>query len=569
KKIFVYEPFQGYFYNTRYVVLAENGKEVLARTATLNTGLVYVNGGHVGHSTIRPATPGKTMVLTTPASNVLLGVLSKNSSSFISIFKSPGDVTAFELNELYMPDSWVGLMSLDAIVISEPETDLLTPQQKQAVSDYVIAGGMLLILPAPRSDYFKQDFLQFIYPFAAKVNKQSNGTVESFSMDGSKIKGIPAAVSYKVGSGFIIVSKSTLPEFISQSAQGKLAEKYVSKIRDLSDQKLNKASLIKYGEQNPYNAYTGYGSYSRYAMTATDRSVRNLLEHKAATSSLSMFGRKLARLPDISLVVGLSVLYVFILIFSLFYLRAKGKMIVNLFSITGLSVIFMIIVVGMGYAHKGWKTHVQGMDVTFLKNGHDGGILCRSVLFYQPSGTINEFGCKNMIPAIYSSGQPVIIKEGLTYSQSRIDQWSPKDISFIGIKRFGGSISVRFDEKEKKAFVSNLSSAKIEDVICLKNGNTYHCDSSVVQGEVDKELTSTFINYPPGNFPVIADKLKNRSVDEVSANLAANLISYLPSINGTWFDCAILIFSDKNAQIVRSGEQLDYSTRSFAVVKLD
>ncbi|MBI4243244.1 MAG: hypothetical protein HY606_04060, partial [Planctomycetes bacterium] len=42
KKIFVYEPFQSYFYNTRYVVLAENGREVLARTAALNTGLVYV-----------------------------------------------------------------------------------------------------------------------------------------------------------------------------------------------------------------------------------------------------------------------------------------------------------------------------------------------------------------------------------------------------------------------------------------------------------------------------------------------------------------------------------------------
>jgi hypothetical protein len=179
-----------------------------------------------------------------------------------------------------------------------------------------------------------------------------------------------------------------------------------------------------------------------------------------------------------------------------------------------------------------------------------------------------------MIPAVYTTNQPIIIKEGLTHSIVRIDQWNPKSVSFVGIKNFGGQLSVELDNSTsskslKKISVSNLSVMNIEKVLCVKDGSIYYCSGEVSQGEINKELETTGIRYTPGIFSELAHELKKCSFDEISAELAADLISALPLLTGKWFNCAILIYTDKKGKIIRSGEPLQYPTRSFVVVALD
>lgn len=84
-------------------------------------------------------------------------------------FAIPTSLNSFEvrcgrLSPATFPDRWIGLMSLDLIVIHDAPLDELTVDQARALQDYVRYGGTVLIIPGSTPGWLSHPLIQSIAP---------------------------------------------------------------------------------------------------------------------------------------------------------------------------------------------------------------------------------------------------------------------------------------------------------------------------------------------------------------------------------------------------------------------
>jgi len=74
------------------------------------------------------------------------------------------EVRCGRLSPATFPDRWIGLMSLDLIVIHDAPLDELTTDQARALQDYVRYGGTVLIIPGSTAGWLSHPLIQSLAP---------------------------------------------------------------------------------------------------------------------------------------------------------------------------------------------------------------------------------------------------------------------------------------------------------------------------------------------------------------------------------------------------------------------
>jgi hypothetical protein len=87
-------------------------------------------------------------------------------------FAIPTSLNSFEvrcgrLSSATFPDRWIGLMSLDLVVLHDAPLDELTVDQARALQDYVRYGGTVLLIPGTTAGWFSHPVIQSIAPVRA------------------------------------------------------------------------------------------------------------------------------------------------------------------------------------------------------------------------------------------------------------------------------------------------------------------------------------------------------------------------------------------------------------------
>jgi hypothetical protein len=74
------------------------------------------------------------------------------------------EVRCGRLSSATFPDRWIGLSSIDLLILHDAPLDELTIDQARALQDYVRYGGSVLLIPGPTAGWFSHPLIQSIAP---------------------------------------------------------------------------------------------------------------------------------------------------------------------------------------------------------------------------------------------------------------------------------------------------------------------------------------------------------------------------------------------------------------------
>ena len=145
KRIFLYAPAASFQRGlpARYRVTDSRGAELSAGQLPTSTRGIAANGFQIGLFCRIPAAEDDFAIPT-----------SLNSL----------EVRCGRLSPATFPDRWIGLMSLDLVVIHDAPLDELTTDQARALQDYVRYGGTVLIIPGGTTGWLSHPLIQSIAP---------------------------------------------------------------------------------------------------------------------------------------------------------------------------------------------------------------------------------------------------------------------------------------------------------------------------------------------------------------------------------------------------------------------
>lgn len=478
KRLFINEPMIRYSSINRgtFVRITEGGRTIAEKFINFTVNVSSSSRGYKSRS------------------EIVFGAISRNDQKVIAPFKALPYTQVYELDERFLPDCWVGYESFDAILISDAAFDLMNPLQEQALQDYVISGGIVVIVPPNRPDYFKQGAIQQLHPIVATPVK--HGELMIFQFPGAKRDPTYDNPCYFVGKGTIIASETTAQDFATVSAGG---------IRSLIERISPDDTTRRY----PYRSY--------YRAQETSHTMRNLKEVSLACDACSNYAKVLAsNRPGTASVVIVSIIYVGVLVTTVFVLRAKGRMVWNFVGTAVISLFFVIVIVIVGYAFKGWSSVQQGLEITVIRNGADAGVSVDSAFFYLPRGKAYEMSKPGYVPMSYLNHVHTTIRDGTLYTTVSADQWSPSTAPFAGIKRLGGEFRI------ENSTVYNMTRLKIEHMFIWSGSLVYY--GSVDAGE-EKNLSAKDPLYFSDDPFANARTLEKLVGDEVTAWMIMGVLS--------------------------------------------
>ncbi|HVR83709.1 MAG TPA: hypothetical protein VMU54_05310 [Planctomycetota bacterium] len=145
KRVFLYAPAAGFQRGlpARYRITDSRGSELAAGQLPNSTRGLVADGFQIGLYCRIPAAEDDFAIPT-----------SLNNH----------EVRCGRLSSATFPDRWIGLLSLDLVIIHDAPLDELTVDQARALQDYVRYGGTVLLIPGASAGWFSHPVIQSIAP---------------------------------------------------------------------------------------------------------------------------------------------------------------------------------------------------------------------------------------------------------------------------------------------------------------------------------------------------------------------------------------------------------------------
>ncbi|HLY10792.1 MAG TPA: hypothetical protein VKW04_15925 [Planctomycetota bacterium] len=458
KRVFLYTPAASFQRGipARYRITDERGTELVAGQLPASSRGYAANGFQIGLFCRVPAAEDDFAIPT-----------SLNSL----------EVRCGRLSPRTFPDRWVGLASLDLIVIHDAPLDELTTDQGRALLDYVRQGGSILVIPGSTSGWLSHPVLRSVAPVRAD-SARTVSSLPGFAAEFGAVRGADSFLVQPLLNGIPLLGGSpdsghTLVRF---------------------DTGLGRAFVVGADlRRAPFDTWTGRRMFWTYLLNRIPRWFQeDLLPFPVAASPAQRddLFQRMSRLinpyPPFGLILGLAVVFLGIVgplnYGVLWKLRRTLLLVVT---VPGISIGFLALIVVLGYLLKGTSTVAHSARLLSTRSGlglareihlftlFSPATRTYDVLFepgtYGPFDRWNEYDRQNyrrrleaMTPLTMQTGSPMAIR-GL-----HAGQWQSWDIETRAIRDLGNGI--RFSVEGRRLKIHNGSARVIERGVFVQTG---------------------------------------------------------------------------------------------------
>jgi hypothetical protein len=394
-------------------------------------------------------------------------------------FGVPATVSGLEvrfarLSVATFPDRWIGLASLDLLLLHDAPLDELTADQSRALADYVRQGGTVVLSPGPAKGWLTHPALVPIAPVRVAEPQQVSSLVGLSGIYGPFVRADPFLVHPVLnGAEF----KAGLGQEIARFDAG-----------------FGRTFVLGFDlRRAPFDTWRGrHALWSDLFAAAPRWSQEDRASFPAAATlqARAELFQQIARMinpyPSFWLIFGLAALFLLTIgpLNYLFLWRIRRTLLLVV-TVPGISIGFLGLILGLGYLIKGTTTVVHSASLLTTRSGSDCAreiqlyslfspatrsydVSCAPGTFGQPHGRMNT-GDRN-----YSYQQQAMSNltcetgAGLTLRGLGTGQWQNWNLEGRALRDLGKG--VRFDPGGPTVRIANDSPRSIERGVYIQTG---------------------------------------------------------------------------------------------------
>ncbi len=385
-----------------------------------------------------------------------------------------------KLSSSTFPDRWIGLASLDLLLVHDAALDELTPDQSRALSDYVRRGGTVLFTPGPSAGWLSHPVLTALAPVRAGP-----------PVPVTSVPGLNGAYGAFRGSETFLAQTLTNGAPALDRPGRELGRELVR-----FDAGLGRALVVGVDlRRAPFDTWTGRRGLWTDLLANTPRWFQEeRIDFPIASTGeqrLTLFqqmSRRINPYPPISLVFGLAILFLAVVgPLNYLYLWKVRRTLLLVLTVPGISFGFLALTVGIGYLIKGTSTVAHSARLLSTRSGVGVAREIQLYTLFSPStrsydlafepGTYGPCGRGSTWEEPYYAynahrgSMPTLTFEtgtGLTVRGLNSGQWQNWQIETRAIRDLGKGI--RFNVEGAKVRIVNDSPRSIVRGLCIQSG---------------------------------------------------------------------------------------------------
>jgi hypothetical protein len=381
-----------------------------------------------------------------------------------------------KLSTAIFPDRWIGLASLDLLLVHDAALDELTPDQSRAMADYVRHGGTVLFSPGPSAGWLSNPVLTALAPVRAGP-----------PLPVTSLPGLNGAYGAFRGSEAFLAQTLTN----GAPALDRLGRELVR-----FDAGLGRALVVGVDlRRAPFDTWTGRrGLWTDLISNAPRWFQEDRMDFPIASTGqqrLTLF-QQMSRLinpyPPIGLIFGLAILFLAVVgPLNYLYLWKVRRTLLLVITVPGISFGFLALIVGTGYLIKGTSTVAHSARLLSTRSGV--GVARETQLYtlfspstrsydlafepgtYGPCGRGSTWEEPNYAYNARHNTLPTLTFEtgtGLTVRGLNSGQWQNWQIETRAIRDLGKGI--RFWVEGGRVRIANDSPRHIVRGLCIQTG---------------------------------------------------------------------------------------------------
>jgi hypothetical protein len=361
------------------------------------------------------------------------------------------------------PDRWIGLASLDVLIVHDVALDELTPDQARAMSDYVRLGGTIVLGPGITKGWFNHPVLTSIVAVRAGEPQLVSSLPELNSVHGNFRKAEPFLV-HPLPNGEPFKDRRFGREIVQfPTGFGRVIVLSFDVLRAPLDTWTGRRGLwTDLIGSSPHWFQEDRGAFPIAA------SVQNRID------LFSQMARLINPYPSFALIFGLAAIFL-IAVGPLNYvlLWRLRRTILLVITIPAISIGFLGLILGLGYLLKGTTTVVHSARLLSTRQGLDVAKEIHLFSLFSPSTRTYDVSCEpgtfgqppgrwGMSDNRYSNRRYDTMTDmtcetgaGLTIKGLSTGQWQSWDLETRGLRELGKGI--RFDLEGPVVKVTNSS----------------------------------------------------------------------------------------------------------------
>ena len=263
------------------------------------------------------------------------------------------------------PDRWIGLASLDLIVIHDAPLDELTTDQARALQDYVRLGGSVILIPGSTPGWLQHPVLQSLAPVRSGPPQVAE-SLPGFTGAFGALRGTESFLLHPLLNGAPALANAP------PDSGGRELVRF--------DTGMGRAWVLAVDLRHvPFDTWAGRRQLWTHVLNHAPRWFQeNLLPFPPASTAaqrdeiFQRMSRRINPYPSIGLILGLAVVFLGIVgplnYMLLWRLRRTLLLVVT---VPGISIGFLAIIVLLGYVLKGTSTVAQSARLLSTRSGLD------------------------------------------------------------------------------------------------------------------------------------------------------------------------------------------------------
>jgi hypothetical protein len=348
-----------------------------------------------------------------------------------------------------LPDRWIGYCGLDMLIINAYPLERLTPSQRKAITDWVRAGGRLLVSPGRDLAWFRQAFFRALLPpYSVEIRNRRRlpefernfGAFEEDRTFALTVLGLPGAK--------VLLREGDVP--LHQKVRCGLGEVSVLGF-DLGAMPFSiwpgrerfwPSFFAAYHVRGSTKGKNPFGGFFRYRSDRVRAKVVSLMDTSILPSLLLL-----------ALIVGAYVIAVGPVNYLI--LKKKGVRIYLVFTVPVLALLFSVVILGAGYLSRGGAILRQRLTILDVPEGEGVGVekAYRSLLSQVTRRYNVEFDRDQAAVSLYRKtsdlrGSELRIREGESFSvqDHLLRPWELACYEAKAIRDLGGAVRLRAEK---------------------------------------------------------------------------------------------------------------------------
>lgn len=337
-------------------------------------------------------------------------------------------VDATECRPRNLPDAWIGLKGFEFIVLYNYPMSELSPQQLQALQDWVVAGGSLITIAPVDPVYLQTEWMARMYPFDIPAPKFVRSFPHPEQLLGAVLPTREPFAFYEFGGG-ARVEKEGRPHFVEHGR--------------------GRAYLV------PFDAMREPFLGSREFKTAL---WAGIFDH-AADSAAARKGMRMSPgdIPGVTrLVIPPPPIWTVILILAAFvvlvgpanyaFLFGRGRPLLSVVTIPAISVLFAVVIIVIGLLFRGENQAANNVTLLQARAGSPHALETRILTLFSTSHASYDFEFRRstyLLPYEIVSPEGDLLWRGNEFRDHRIRLEQLEDgfaVRRLSVARFAGTV---------------------------------------------------------------------------------------------------------------------------------